>query len=96
MSERVGITSEEIRACVDEEELRDWVQQQRWYASKARSVAGIEIAEMVTLRDEPPLVLALVETRFGTGTHELYQLPLAIRPPSEVPRGHSIAQGARR
>jgi trehalose synthase-fused probable maltokinase len=91
MSERVGITAEEIRACVDEEELRDWVQQQRWYASKARSVAGIEIAEMVTLRDEPPLVLALVETRFGTGTHELYQLPLAIRPPSEVPRGDSIA-----
>jgi len=91
MSERVGITADEIRRCVDEEGLREWVQQQRWYASKARSVAGIEIAEMVTLRDEPPLVLALVETRFGTGTHELYQLPLAIRPPSEVPRGHSIA-----
>jgi maltokinase len=91
MSERVGITADEIRACVGEEDLRDWVQQQRWYASKARQVAGIEIAEMVTLRDEPPLVLALVETRFGTGTHELYQLPLAIRTPSEVPRGDSIA-----
>jgi maltokinase len=91
MSERVGITADEIRRCVDEEGLREWVQQQRWYASKARSVAGIEIAEMVTLRDEPPLVLALVETRFGTGTHELYQLPLAIRPPREVPRGDSIA-----
>ena len=36
-------------------------------------------------------MLALVETRFGTGTHELYQLPLAIRAPSEVPGGHSIA-----
>jgi maltokinase len=91
MSERVGITADEIRACVDEEELRDWVQQQRWYASKARTVTGIDIVEMVTLREEPPLVLALVETRFGTGTHELYQLPLAIRPPSEVPRGDSIA-----
>ncbi len=91
MSERVGITADEIRACVDEEDLRDWVQQQRWYASKARTVAGIDIVEMVTLRDEPSLVLALVETRFGTGTHELYQLPLAIRTPSEVPRGDSIA-----
>jgi trehalose synthase-fused probable maltokinase len=76
---------------VDEEDLRDWVQQQRWYASKARSVAGIEIVESVTLREDPLLVLALVETRFGTGTHELYQLPLAIRAPSEVPRGDSIA-----
>ncbi|HET6870520.1 MAG TPA: hypothetical protein VFH80_31695 [Solirubrobacteraceae bacterium] len=92
MSERVqGITADEIRRCVDEEDLRDWVKQQRWYASKARSVAGIEIVESVTLREDPPLVLALVETRFGTGTHELYQLPLAIRPPSEVPRGDSIA-----
>jgi maltokinase len=92
MSERLqGITAEEIRRCVDEEDLRDWVQQQRWYASKARSVAGIEIVESVTLREDPPLVLALVETRFGTGTHELYQLPLAIRAPSEIPRGDSIA-----
>jgi trehalose synthase-fused probable maltokinase len=54
-------------------------------------VAGIGIVESVTLREDPLLVLALVETRFGTGTHELYQLPLAIRPPSEVPRGDSIA-----
>ncbi|MGN6871187.1 MAG: maltokinase N-terminal cap-like domain-containing protein [Solirubrobacteraceae bacterium] len=92
MSERVqGITAEEIRRCVDEEDLRDWVKQQRWYASKARTVAGIEIVESVTLREDPLLVLTLVETRFGTGTHELYQLPLAIRPPSEVPRGDSIA-----
>ena len=91
MTERVGITADEIRACVDEEELRDWVQQQRWYAAKARTVVGLDIVETVTLREEPPLVLALVETRFGTGTHELYQLPLAIRAPSEVPRGDSIA-----
>ncbi len=92
MTERLqGITAEEIRRCVDEEDLREWVQQQRWYASKARSVAGIEIVESIMLRDDPPLVLALVETRFGTGTHELYQLPLAIRAPNEVPRGESIA-----
>ncbi len=92
MSERLqGITAEEIRRCVDEEGLRDWVKQQRWYASKARAVAGIEIVESVTLREDPLLVLALVETRFGTGTHELYQLPLAIRPPHDVPHGVSIA-----
>ena len=41
------------------------------------AVTGIEIVESVPLRDDPPLVLALVETRFATGTHELYQLPLA-------------------
>jgi maltokinase len=92
MSERVqGISAEDIRRCVEEEELRDWVQQQRWYASKSRAITGIEIAESITLREEPLLLLALVQTRFATGTHELYQLPLAIAVPGEVPGGHGIA-----
>jgi maltokinase len=92
MTERTGeITAEEIRRCLDEEELREWVQQQRWYASKSRAIAGIDIVESITLRDDPLLLLALVETRFATGIHELYQLPLAIRPPSDIPRGESIS-----
>jgi maltokinase len=91
VNERVQITAEEIGRALDEEELRDWVQHQRWYASKARHVAGIDIVESITLRDDPLLLLALVQTRFATGTHELYQLPLALRPPEEVPRGESIA-----
>ncbi|HUA46571.1 MAG TPA: hypothetical protein VMA77_15170, partial [Solirubrobacteraceae bacterium] len=77
MSDRVQVTADEIRRALDEEELRDWVQQQRWYASKARHVAGIDIVESITLREDPLLLLALVQTRFATGTHELYQLPLA-------------------
>ena len=36
------------------------------------------------LREESPLlVLALVEARFQTGTHELYQLPLGLRPAAD-------------
>jgi len=97
MSERVQITADEIRRALDEEELRDWVQHQRWYASKARSVTGIDIVESITLRDDPPLLLALVQTRFATGTHELYQLPLALRAPdasNDDARGESIAHTA--
>ncbi len=83
MSEPVQIVVAEIRQSLDEESLRDWVQQQRWYASKSRSVSGLEIVEAVTLSDDPPLFLALAQTRFATGTHELYQLPLALRPNGE-------------
>ncbi len=54
------------------DELREWIEQQRWYASKSRSVAAIELVERLPLRDG--LELALVQTRFATGTHELYQL----------------------
>jgi maltokinase len=79
MTDPVQLPVAEIRQCLDEESLRDWVQHQRWYASKSRAVTGIEIVEAVALREEPLLFLALVQTRFATGTHELYQLPLALR-----------------
>jgi maltokinase len=59
---------------LDTEALCEWIQQQRWYASKSRSVTSVEVAERLTLRERPPLRLALVQTRFATGTHELYQL----------------------
>ncbi len=54
--------------------LEEWVRQQRWFASKAREVASINVLESVTLSDEPKLELELVEARFHAGTHELYQL----------------------
>jgi maltokinase len=54
------------------DELRDWIQEQRWYASKSRSVAEVEVIERLSLRED--LQLSLVQTRFATGTHELYQL----------------------
>ncbi len=64
--------------------LQEWVVGQRWFASKSREVTGMEIAESAVLRPEPPvLVLALVEARFGEGTHETYQLPLGLRPAAE-------------
>src|ERR687896_9385 len=64
--------------------LQEWIVEQRWFGSKTREVAGIEIVEAVDLRAEAPrLVLALVEARFGEGTHETYQVPLGLRPRAE-------------
>jgi maltokinase len=90
MSDPVQIPVAEIRQCLDEDSLRDWVQRQRWYASKSRSVSSIEIVEGVAVREDPALYLALVQTRFATGTHELYQLPLALRSNEDIP-GAAIA-----
>jgi predicted trehalose synthase len=73
-----------IVAALPEERLHEWVLEQRWFASKAREVAQLNVLDAVTLREESPrLVLALVEARFQTGTHELYQVPLGLRPASE-------------
>jgi len=76
--------AEAILARVPEDSLHDWVLAQRWFASKARAVAHLNVLGRVVLRQEPPLlVLALVEARFDTGTHELYQLPLGLRRASD-------------
>jgi trehalose synthase-fused probable maltokinase len=73
----------DIPRVLDDESLRDWISVQRWYASKSRSINGIEMVERVVLREEPFLLLSLIQTRFATGTHELYQLLLTLRPAGE-------------
>ena len=54
--------------------LQDWLTQQRWFASKAREVASVNVLQRVPLNEAPKLELTLVEARFHAGTHELYQL----------------------
>ncbi len=54
--------------------LEEWVTQQRWFASKAREVASVQVLERIALSASPQLGIELVETRFHAGTHELYQL----------------------
>jgi trehalose synthase-fused probable maltokinase len=78
VTEPVGTRSFELHQIVDDESLRDWIAAQRWYGAKARSIAGLEMVECPSLRQDPQALLALVQTRFATGTHELYQLPLLI------------------
>jgi maltokinase len=67
-----------------EDTFQEWIVAQRWFGSKAREVAHIDVAECIPLREEvPQLALALVEARFGEGTHETYQVPIGLRPADE-------------
>src|SRR5436305_9793065 len=60
---------------VNEQELIDYVTAQRWYGSKSRTVSHSEVLETIELRAaDPQYVLALVEIRFDTGVHDIYQL----------------------
>jgi maltokinase len=60
---------------MDERALTEYVTRQRWYGSKSRAVSHSEVLDTVTIRQaEPQLTLALVEMRFDTGAHEIYQL----------------------
>jgi len=61
---------------LDPAEVCQWLADQRWYASKTRSVSQVEVIEQLALGGG--LVLALVQARFATGTHDLYQLLLSF------------------
>ena len=60
---------------MDERGLIEYVTHQRWYGAKSRTVSHAEVLDTVTIRQaEPQLTLSLVELRFETGAHDLYQL----------------------
>jgi maltokinase len=59
---------------VIEEPFVEWFTKQRWFASKTREIAGLNLLESIELSSDPQLALQLVEARFQAGTHELYQL----------------------
>ncbi len=70
-------------AFLDERRLNEWVVAQRWFASKTREVAAVEIVDSVALSER--LVLCLLEAKFPVGTHETYQVPLALGAGSGAP-----------
>jgi maltokinase len=72
--------------------LVDYVGGQRWFGAKARERVGAHVVDTAVLREqEPSLVLALLAVRFQPGTHDLYQLPLGLRPQSKGWQDVSIA-----
>jgi trehalose synthase-fused probable maltokinase len=65
---------------LDEQALIEYVLDQRWYGAKSRSVAHAQVLESVVLRTaEPQFAIALVEMRYDTGAHDIYQLLYSMR-----------------
>jgi maltokinase len=95
MTDRVQSMAAGELSAIDVEALGAWVEGQRWYASKSRHVTGVELAESIMLSEDPVLVLALLQTRFSTGTHELYQLPLGVTDDDEIGDALPVPEHAR-
>jgi maltokinase len=76
---------------IDVEALAEWLVERRWFASKSREVSQVGVIDTPLLDSEPPpLRIALVEVHFGTGTHEIYQVPIAVDH-EELPEAARIA-----
>jgi len=63
-----------IAQSLDRDRVLGWLREQRWFASKSKTLCGLEVLEEAALDGE--LSLALVQVEFATGEHELYQLVL--------------------
>jgi maltokinase len=64
----------------DEQALIEYVTSRRWYGAKSRSVSHSQLLDSIVLRTaEPRFALALVEMRYDTGAHDIYQLVYALR-----------------
>ena len=64
-----------------EDALASWVTAQRWFSSKLREVNEFRVLDLVPLESADPIVaIAIAEARFGSGRHEVYQVPIAVRP----------------
>jgi maltokinase len=68
----------ELESLLSPEALTEWLPEQRWFASKTRDVAEVNLSDVLTLADDPAMAIGLVEARFHAGTHELYQLLLGV------------------
>ena len=69
---------------LDPESVGAWLEGQRWYASKSRHITGLQFEESVAIADTPLLIVNLVQTRFASGSHELYQLPFVLLAADQV------------
>ncbi len=59
----------------NEQAVIEYVTKQRWYGAKSRSVTHSEVLDSVELRTtDPQFTLELVEMRYETGAHDIYQL----------------------
>ena len=84
MSENVQSAARVEIERLDFETVAAWMEGQRWYASKSRHVMALDVDDSVAVSAAPPLLISLVQARFASGSHELYQLPFVLLSPDQV------------
>jgi maltose alpha-D-glucosyltransferase/alpha-amylase len=59
-----------------------YISRQRWFGSKASTIAGVELFDATMLRNKLPFyIMSLIEVRFEHGFSELYYIPFVLRRP---------------
>ena len=60
--------------------LGDFLQRQRWFAGKGRTLRDVSVLDLAMLSEgNPSLLFVLLGAAYADGGHERYQVPLALR-----------------
>jgi maltose alpha-D-glucosyltransferase/alpha-amylase len=74
-----------VRTLIERDLLRPFLQRQRWFGGKARTMRNARFIDWGLLRrGQHPLFLTFVEIEYGDGARERYSLPLAICPSTDA------------
>ena len=88
-----------MRGIIEKQAIVPFLQRQRWFGGKARSVASARFVDWTTLRrGAHPAFISLVEVLYRDGERERYIVPLAMTGGSEaesIERNHGNAVVAR-
>jgi len=69
-----------VRTLIERDSLVPFLQRQRWFGGKARSVRAAHIVDWTLLvRGQEPAFLTFVDVEYGDGAREKYVVPLAVR-----------------
>src|SRR5215210_659861 len=69
----------EQRRLIEREVLPDYIRNRRWFASKARSITGMRVAEQIPVASAPDAArIWFVEVTYRDGAAETYTLPVQI------------------
>jgi trehalose synthase-fused probable maltokinase len=75
------------RGLPDTEVLGDFLQRQRWYGGRGRTLQSVKVLDIAVLREgEPELLFVLLGATHDDGDEERYQVPLAVRRGSDPPQ----------
>ena len=84
MADHVESPAETLVSQLDPEAVASWVEGQRWYALQVTVDLRAGDRGVGGAGRPPPLLLALAQARFATGSHDLYQLLLAFLPTAQA------------
>ena len=69
-----------VRTLIERDLLAGFLQRQRWFGGKARTLRAARFVDWGLLRRSPqPLFLTIVQAEFDDGGHDWYFVPLTIR-----------------